>query len=106
MTMHSMEKIAFVTGGSGSLGQKLVAALIARGFRVRALARTQRSVQTVEQLGAEAVTGSLADAAALRQGMRGADLVIHCAALMGQQHSFDAMYRDNVVGTDAVLEAA
>lgn len=72
--------IAFVTGGSGFIGQHIVRQLVAQGYTVRALARSERSIQLVEQAGATAVRGDLNDREALTQGMTGSDLVIHSAA--------------------------
>jgi uncharacterized protein YbjT (DUF2867 family) len=54
---------AFVTGGSGFVGGRLIEALIARGWEVRALARGEDSVSKVKALGAIPVVGELTDSA-------------------------------------------
>ena len=61
---------AFVTGGSGFIGGALVRRLVADGWRVRALARSDASADTVADRGAEAVRGDLDDVAAMSAGMR------------------------------------
>ena len=73
---------AFVTGGSGFVGRNLIAALVARGDSVRALARSGKSIEAVVNSGAQAVPGELDDIAALRRGMAGCDVAFHSAAVV------------------------
>ena len=98
--------IVFLTGGSGFLGRQLIRDLTAAGFRVRALARSGKSAETVRALGAEAVAGDLADAGALQQGMAGCAAVIHAAAKVEQWGRWEDFLRDTVTGTENVLAAA
>jgi nucleoside-diphosphate-sugar epimerase len=72
-----MATIAFVTGGSGFVGRNLIAALRARGYSVRALARSDSAAEQVRRAGAEPVRGDLEDEAALRRGMAGCDVVFY-----------------------------
>ena len=51
----------FLTGGSGYIGRATIDALIARGYEVRALARSDAATAAVAQHGAEPVAGSLTD---------------------------------------------
>ncbi len=97
---------AFVTGGSGFVGRNLIRALHARGDEVRALARSDRSMQTVAKLGATAVRGDLGDAAGLRDGMRGCDVVFHAAAEVTGRAPRERFEQANVIGTRNVLAAA
>lgn len=48
---------AFITGGSGFVGRNLIAQLKARGDTVRAVARSEAAIKTVQQLGVEPVRG-------------------------------------------------
>ncbi|WP_245909524.1 NAD-dependent epimerase/dehydratase family protein [Sphaerotilus hippei] len=95
-----------VTGGSGFVGSRLIERLITQGWQVRALARSSDAARIVERRGAQAVTGSLDDAASLTNACRGCDVVIHVAAhfkLWGDPAEFE---RSNVKGTANLLQAA
>jgi nucleoside-diphosphate-sugar epimerase len=96
----------FVTGGSGFVGRNLIAALVARGDHVVALARSLSAMQTVRQLGAEPQAGDLVDVAAMSAGMAGAELVFHCAAKVDDWGDPAEFRRVNVEGTANVIEAA
>jgi len=97
---------AFVTGGSGFVGRNLIALLKARGDVVRALARTDAAIKTVQQLGAGSVHGDLDNAEALRNGMADCDVVFHSAAKVEDWGRYEDFYRVNVMGTENVLQAA
>lgn len=97
---------AFVTGGSGFIGQALLRRLVRDGWSARALARSERSADTVRVHGAEAVRGDLSDTAALRSGAEEADVVFHLAAKLGDAGDWAEFQRDTVVGTENALAAA
>ena len=97
---------AFVTGGSGFIGRRLIGELVARGRQVRALARSPAAADTVARLGAVPVAGDLADRAALERGMRGCASVFHAAALVALWGDRAAFARDTVRGTANVVAAA
>jgi nucleoside-diphosphate-sugar epimerase len=96
----------FVTGGSGYVGRNLIDALVARGDRVRALARSADAATAVAARGADAVSGDILDETAMVEEMRGCDAVVHCAALLSGPRDESLYFRANVGGTDAVLRAA
>lgn len=96
---------AFVTGGSGFIGGRLVARLVGAGIKVRALARSDASATVIENLGAEAVRGDLGDADSLEAGARGCTVAYHLAAHLGQWGSRDEFIAGNVTGTQNALAA-
>jgi len=97
---------AFITGGSGFLGKRLIAALVARGVRVRALARSEAAASAVRAAGADPVRGDLDDVAAMTEGMRGCDVVFHAAAYVKEYGKLAEFMKANVAGTEHALAAA
>ena len=95
-------KRAFVTGGSGFLGGRLIPALRARGIDVTALARSDGSAAAVTALGATPARGDLENLPSLA----GYDVIFHCAAHTDQWDPVDVHMRINVEGTKHVLAAA
>ena len=70
----------FVTGGTGFVGGRLVAALLTRGRVVRALARPASRRQAGIAEGVEWVPGDVLDPDSVRRGMAGCTEVFHLAA--------------------------
>ena len=95
---------AFVTGGSGFIGKRLVRRLVAEGRPVRALARSDRSAAAIAELGAEPVQGDLDDADSMAAGAAGCELAFHLAAHLGQWGTRAEFERGNVAGTRNALE--
>jgi len=93
-----------VTGGGGFVGQHLVAALLARGDRVRIV--DLRSPERAPP-GAQYVRGSILDPALVREALDGVEEVYHLAALPGMWMPRKADFHDvNCRGTEIVLAAA
>lgn len=99
-------RLAFVTGGSGFLGRRLIPYLRERDFTVRALARSPAAQETVRQAGAEAVPGDLSSVEAMKSGMQGCSMVFHCAAKAEDWGDPREFHEANVVGTENALAAA
>lgn len=100
---------AFVTGGTGFIGEHLVRKLRERGDEVVALVRTPSKASSITALGAQVVEGTLSDDDAIRQGVAGCQSVFHVGATykVGVPKSeHDAMWDANVRGTERVLDAA
>ncbi|MEA2479906.1 MAG: hypothetical protein QOJ07_1828 [Thermoleophilaceae bacterium] len=97
---------AFVTGGSGFIGGRLVARLAREGIGVRALARSASSAAKVEALGAEPVRGDLDDEDAMRGGSEGCRYFFHSAAALEDWGDPAYFERINVDGTARALSAA
>jgi nucleoside-diphosphate-sugar epimerase len=101
-----MPDSAFVTGGSGFIGGRLVRRLVDGGSRVRALARSEASAAAVEELGAEPVRGDLSDEGAMAERARGCSTTFHLAAHLGTWGKREDFERGNVEGTQNALRAS
>jgi dihydroflavonol-4-reductase len=98
---------AFVSGGSGFVGGGVIRALIANGEVVRALVRSPAAAAAVAALGAEPVTGDLADHSTLAAAMTGSDVVFHVAGVNRICPRDPAeLYTTNVDGAATAVRAA
>jgi nucleoside-diphosphate-sugar epimerase len=100
-----MSSMAFVTGGSGFIGGRLVQRLVREGHSVRALARSESSAQRVAELGAEPVRGDIGDRASLLAAADGCEVAFHLAAHLGEWGDWADFERGNVDGTRNMLAA-
>lgn len=99
--------LAFVTGATGFVGSHVARVLAEQGAELRLLVRASSDLRNIEGLKAERVVGDLRDPASIEEAMRGCDVVFHVAAdYRLWVRDPDAMYRANVDGTRAILEAA
>jgi nucleoside-diphosphate-sugar epimerase len=89
-----------VTGGTGFVGSRLLAALRQGGYQVRALTRRHQA----DGDGLSWIAGSLEDTESLARLAKGADALIHVAGVINADEAgFEA---GNVRGTAALLDAA
>jgi nucleoside-diphosphate-sugar epimerase len=98
--------VAFVTGGSGFIGGRLIERLRSDGHPVRALARSERAAEVIRTRGAEPVSGDLDDVAAVGAGAEGCEWAFHAAATLGDWGTRQEFERGNVGGTRNVLVAS
>lgn len=101
----------FITGGLGFLGQYIVKAIHDHdpGAELRVLVRTQRKtflgIESLERV--RWVHGDLLQPGTYADSLRGADVVVHNAAMVSFRKSeAEAVVRSNVTGTRNLAEAA
>ena len=92
-----------VTGGGGFVGGYVIERLLARGYTVRSIGRSQQP--DLEAKGVEVVCGDLTDAATVSSACKGVDAVFHVAARAGVWGSWESYYQPNVIGTRHVVAA-
>jgi len=98
---------ALVTGGTGFIGANVARELLAAGVTVRVLARPGGNRRALAGMRVEFVEGDLLDPASVRRADSGVQVVYHVAADYRLWTPDPAtLYRTNVDGTRAVLEAA
>src|SRR6266566_3609424 len=99
--------LAFITGATGFVGSHVARALNGRGADLRLLVRSNSNLKNIHDLKADLVIGDLRDPASLEKGIAGCDVAFHVAADYRLWVRDPAeMYRANVEGTRAILEAA
>ncbi len=93
-----------VTGASGHVGAALLRALVARGDRVVAL--VHRDARALEGLEVEPRRADVRDEGAVREALRGAEVVYHAAAKLSLEAERDPETEaTNVEGTRNVIAA-
>jgi len=99
--------LAFVTGATGFVGSHVARALAEQGADLRLLIRSTSDLRNIEGLNAERVVGDLRDPASIEKAMAGCEVVFHVAAdYRLWVRDPEQMYRSNIEGTRAILEAA
>jgi nucleoside-diphosphate-sugar epimerase len=93
-----------VTGATGFIGNRLVAALLARGEEVMCLLRPGASAEKLRKSGAQLITGDVTQAATLPAAIANADVVYHLAGLTRANRLSDYL-RANEEGVRNVLDA-
>jgi len=99
--------LVFVTGATGFLGSHVARVLAEQGADLRLLVRSTSNLKNLEGLKADTAIGDLRDQASIEKAMAGCDAVFHVAAdYRLWLRDPDEMYRSNVEGTRAILDAA
>lgn len=99
--------VIFVSGGTGFLAGSVIRAALKSGFRVRALRRAEKSapfLSAAEEGRVEWFMGDLLSPGPWREGLRGADAVLHLAA--AGAGTPEMLRKANVLATQVLVEAA
>ena len=108
-------KSIFITGGTGSFGQKFIKTVLEtyRPSRIVVFSRDELKQYEMRQVFTDPCMryfiGDVRDAARLSQGMRGIDYVVHAAALKqvpAAEYNPTECIRTNVNGAENVINAA
>jgi dihydroflavonol-4-reductase len=98
---------ALVTGATGFVGSAVARRLLRDGHQVRVLARPRSDRRNVQGLDVEVVEGDLTDESSLRVACESCDALFHVAADYRLWAPVpEELYRANVQGTRAILQAA
>lgn len=96
----------FLTGATGYIGSALARRLVRDGHEVRALVRPTSRTDELEALGVATFVGDLAERVSMREGMSGADWVLHLGAELDLDASPERMTAANVRGSENVASLA
>jgi dihydroflavonol-4-reductase len=98
---------ALVTGATGFVGSAVARRLLLEGHQVRVLVRALSDRRNLQGLDVEVIEGDLDKAASLRPACEGCDALFHVAADYRLWTPVpEELYKTNVEGTRAILEAA
>jgi dihydroflavonol-4-reductase len=96
----------FLTGATGYIGSALCRRLAPQGHELRALVRATSRTEELHRLGVATFVGDLSDRASMREGMSGADWVVHAAAELDPGAPDRRMEAANVAGSENVASLA
>ncbi|MCM3438675.1 NAD-dependent epimerase/dehydratase family protein [Rothia dentocariosa] len=99
-----------ITGASGMLGRETAIALLRAGYDVRVFQRSDAGIaallpNTIRPR-FEQIRGSLNNAEVIEQALVGVDGIVHAAAKVSVSGDWEDYERTNIVGTQALLDAA
>lgn len=97
-----------VTGATGFIGNRLVAELLKRDYKVKVLSRKPLEKYNIKwSKRVNSVQGDLKDRFAITTAVKGVDVVIHLAAQLGAWQAKEKdYYETNVEGTKILVEEA
>lgn len=99
--------LALLTGATGFVGSHVARVLAEQGADLRLLVRSGSDLRNIQDLKADRVTGDLRDAKSLKLAASGCEVIFHVAAdYRLWVRDPEEMYRSNVEGTRAILQAA
>lgn len=97
----------FLTGATGFLGSHVTRVLADQGAQLRLLVRPTSDLRNIADLNADQIVGDLRDSSSFEKALDGCDALFHVAAdYRLWVRDPEQMYRSNVEGTRAILEAA
>lgn len=102
--MNLKESTILITGMTGTLGLRVARRFLEEVREVRGLYRSQEQANKHSLNGVIAVIGELGNPASLVAALQGVDLLIHCAAYLGDDP--DLAEEANVTGVKHLADAA
>jgi nucleoside-diphosphate-sugar epimerase len=102
---NAMSARYLITGATGFVGGHLTEACIRRGFTVTAIVRSQSDTSLLDRLSVKVIPGDLADRNVLQGALEGVEVVVHCAAKVGDWGPVEDYRAVNVDALRSLLEA-
>jgi len=95
-----------VTGVGGFIGRRVAERARERGMRVRGLEQSEEGARKARLAEVDVIVGDVCDPAAAGAACKGADVVVHTAAVVREDGPRELYNRVNVGGTAEVIRAA
>jgi nucleoside-diphosphate-sugar epimerase len=100
-----MPQSCLITGATGFVGGHLAEACRERRMEVRTIARPNSDTKALDKLGVKIYHGDLTDHNVVREAVQDVDLIVHCAAKVGDWGRVEEYRAVNVEGLRNLLEA-
>jgi len=104
LTWRLQEKKILVTGVTGTLGEKVAIRFVNEGADVKGLIRDRNCLNKYQDLGITPIIGDLNDSEILFDALKDIDIVIHCAAYLGNE--LEEAVKSNVSGVDNIAKVS
>src|SRR6266849_6614431 len=95
----------FITGATGFVGGHVAEACVARGHTVTTIARPASDTTLLDRLGATVHRGTLGDLGLMGRALEDTEVVVHCAAKVGDWGPIDDYRAVNVQALRDLLGA-
>ncbi len=99
-----MATSCLITGATGFVGGHLVEATAKRGWNVRALVRPSGDTSLLQLHNVTLIRGDLTDSGAVREALQGVEVVLHCAAKVGDWGPVEEYRAVNVEALRGLLD--
>jgi len=96
----------FITGGSGFVGKSLIKELVKGHHEIYCLARSEKAIQLINNLGANPVSGNLLAVQEFKNKLKGIDAIVHSGAKIKFVGDLDEFYGVNVKATRELIDSA
>jgi nucleoside-diphosphate-sugar epimerase len=106
MQGFGMPQTCLITGATGFVGSHVAMACAPRGMNLRTIARATSDTKLLDELGVKVFRGDITEPAVVAAAMDSVDIVVHCAAKVGDWGPVDEYRKVNVEGLRNLLDAA
>lgn len=101
------DKKVLITGATGFIGGSLTQRILREEGTVRALVRDTKKAEPLQLMGVEIIEGDITNKTDITEAIQDINIVIHCAAVLGDNFHQKSYFRNvNVNGTRILAEQA
>lgn len=93
-----------ITGVTGTLGGRVAQRFRLEGASLNGLIRDEKDKKSIEELGLHPVVGELVNRESLYKALKDVDIVIHCAAYLGED--LEQAINSNVIGVENIASVS
>ena len=98
--MEDIEVKVLIPGVTGTLGGRVASKFLKHGASIKGLVRNESNVDLISGLEVQIVQGDLLNRNSLYKALKDVDIVIHCAAYLGEDE--EEAVNSNVIGVENI----